>query len=66
MRPATPQELGRWDELVVANPDGGTPEGLALHPSERELIRRLLAFPARCARRPTAARRTAWPPTRWS
>lgn len=23
MRPATPQELGRWDELVVANPDGG-------------------------------------------
>jgi lipid II:glycine glycyltransferase (peptidoglycan interpeptide bridge formation enzyme) len=23
MRPATPQELGRWDDLVVRNPDGG-------------------------------------------
>ncbi len=23
MRPATPTELGRWDDLVVANPDGG-------------------------------------------
>jgi lipid II:glycine glycyltransferase (peptidoglycan interpeptide bridge formation enzyme) len=23
VRPATPQELGRWDELVVQNPDGG-------------------------------------------
>jgi lipid II:glycine glycyltransferase (peptidoglycan interpeptide bridge formation enzyme) len=23
VRPASPQELGRWDELVAANPDGG-------------------------------------------
>jgi lipid II:glycine glycyltransferase (peptidoglycan interpeptide bridge formation enzyme) len=23
MRPASPQELGRWDDFVVANPDGG-------------------------------------------
>ena len=23
MRPANPEELGRWDEFVVANPDGG-------------------------------------------
>ena len=23
MRPATPEELARWDELVLANPDGG-------------------------------------------
>ena len=23
MRPATPQEIGRWDELVAQNPDGG-------------------------------------------
>ncbi|MFI5284689.1 MAG: lipid II:glycine glycyltransferase FemX [Candidatus Dormibacteria bacterium] len=23
MRPASPKELGRWDEFVVANPDGG-------------------------------------------
>jgi lipid II:glycine glycyltransferase (peptidoglycan interpeptide bridge formation enzyme) len=23
MRPATPEELARWDELVAANPDGG-------------------------------------------
>ncbi len=25
MRPATPEEIGRWDELVSANPDGGDP-----------------------------------------
>jgi arginyl-tRNA synthetase len=30
---------------VVAALGSATPEGLALHPSERELIRRLLAFP---------------------
>src|SRR4029077_4323327 len=32
-------------EDVAAALAGGTPEGLALHPSERELIRRVLAFP---------------------
>ena len=38
----------------------------ALEPAERELIKKLLAFPARSPRRPSAARRTGSPPTRSS
>jgi arginyl-tRNA synthetase len=41
-------------------------EALALEPAERELVRRLLAFPAEVATPPSGARRTGSPPTRSS
>ena len=37
-----------------------------LHPSERALLKKLLAFPGRSPRPPRGARRTESPPTRWS
>ena len=40
--------------------------GMALEPAERELVKKLLAFPPRWPRRPSAARRTGSPPTRWT